>query len=96
MIFIRFHNVRTEAPVSTPIHAKSAWLGNPGACDPRFRSLHFLGFKKRLKKTAWQLLVQHLIWIADRAGWKVGGNRKLRGRDLFYLLLGQLVSTFPD
>jgi len=52
--------------------------------------------KKRLVKTAWQLLVQHLIWTADRAGWKIGGNCKLRARDLFYLFLGQLVSTFPD
>jgi hypothetical protein len=52
--------------------------------------------KKRLLKTAWQLLVQHLIWTADRAGWKIGGNCKFRARDLFYLGLGQLVSTFPD
>jgi hypothetical protein len=66
------------------------------ACDPRFRSLHFLGFKNGFKKTAWQLLVQHLIWTADRAGWKIGGNCKLRARDLFDLFLGQLVSTFPD
>jgi hypothetical protein len=41
-------------------------------------------------------LVQHLIWTADWAGWKIGSNRKLRARDLFYLGLGQLVSTFPD
>jgi hypothetical protein len=44
-----------------------------------------------------QLLVQHEVWTADRAGWKIGGNRnKPRARYLFYLGLGQLVSTFPD
>jgi hypothetical protein len=41
-------------------------------------------------------LVQHLIWTADRAGWEISGNRKLRARNLFYLDLGQLASTFPD
>jgi hypothetical protein len=41
------YRVRTEALVSTPNHAKPAWLGDPGACDPRFRSLHLLGFKKK-------------------------------------------------
>jgi hypothetical protein len=41
-------------------------------------------------------LVQHLIWTADRAGWKVGGNRKFRASDLFYLFLRQLMSAFPD
>jgi hypothetical protein len=41
-------------------------------------------------------LVEHFIRTADRAGWKIGGNRKLRGRYLFYLGLGQLASAFPD
>ena len=42
------YRVSTEAPVFTPLHAKSAWLGAPVSANPRFRSLHFLGFKKRL------------------------------------------------
>jgi hypothetical protein len=34
--------------------------------------------------------------MADRAGWKSGGNRIRRRRDLFGLILGQLASAFPD
>jgi hypothetical protein len=83
-----------------PNHANPAWLGDP---VPATRASAVCtswdqknGFKKRLLKTAWQLLVQHFIWTADRAGWKIGGNCKLCAGDLFYLFLGQLMRAFPD
>jgi hypothetical protein len=78
------YRVKTEAPVSTPIHAKPAWLGAPVPANPRFRSLHFLG-----KKTPWQLLVQDIVWIADWAGCQGAGERIRRRRDLFHFFLGE-------
>jgi hypothetical protein len=42
------YRVKTEAPVSTPIHAKPAWLGAPGACEPALPQFALPGLKKHL------------------------------------------------
>ncbi len=52
------------------------------ACEPALPQFALPGLN------GWQLLVQHLVWIADRAGWKNGGKRIRRRRDLFYFGLG--------
>jgi hypothetical protein len=81
---------------SPPQSTQTGVAWGPWCLRPALPQFALPWFQKRLWKTAWQLLVQHVIWTADRAGWKIGGNRKLCRRDLFYFGLGQLASTFPD
>jgi hypothetical protein len=42
-----------------------------------------------IKKTARQLLVQDIVWIADRTGCKGAGKRVRRRRDLFHFFFGE-------